>query len=100
MRDIFTSPLPEPVNLATSSKRIILNKRIHEDLLYRLRWSVLATLDDIEIATGPYDSTTNVPLFRYTLSNESITNRLFSQIRKVRTSKCLDRVDNDYKEEY
>jgi hypothetical protein len=70
----------------------MLNDRIREDLLYRLRWNVLATLDNIEIATGPYDQTTNVPLFGHPLADESIADPPFSRIDEVCIAECLDKV--------
>jgi hypothetical protein len=78
--------------MATRPKRYMLNDRIREDLLYRLRWNVFATLDDIEIATGPYDQTTNVPLLGHPLADKSIANPSFSRIDKVYIGECLDKV--------
>jgi hypothetical protein len=76
----------------------MLNDRIREDLLYRLRWNVLATLDNIEIATGPYDQTTNVPLFGHPLADEPIADPPFSRIDEVCIGECL--VQMDYRYEY
>lgn len=85
--------------MATRLKRIVLNDRIREDLLYRLRWNVFATLDEIEIRTGPCDQTTDVPLFGHHLANESIANPPLSRIDEVCIGECLDRVDMHYEEE-
>ena len=43
----------------------------------------MVTLDNIEIATGPYDQTTNVPLFSHPLADEPIAYPLFSRIDQV-----------------
>jgi hypothetical protein len=74
----------------------MLNDRIREDLLYRLRWNVFATLDDIEIATGPYDQTINVPLLGHPLADEPISDPPFSRIDEVCIAECLDQMDYRY----
>jgi hypothetical protein len=83
-------------------KRTMLTDRVREDILYRLRWNVLATLDDIEIATGPLDQATYVPLFGHPLADESIANPPFSRIDRLCISECLDKVVYRYEipEEY
>lgn len=78
--------------MATRLKRRMLADRIREDLLYRLRWNVVATLYNIEIAAGPYDQTTNVPLFGHPLADEPIADPPFSRIDEVYIGECLDKV--------
>ena len=70
----------------------MLNDRVREDLLYRLRWNILTALDDIKIAIGPCDQTTNVPLFSHPLADESVANPPFTRIN-VCISECLNKVD-------
>jgi hypothetical protein len=67
--------------------------------LYRLRWNVFATLDDVEIRTEPCDQTTNVPLFGHHLANESIANPPFSRVDEVCIGECLNRVGLHHEEE-
>jgi hypothetical protein len=98
----FDSSSPDLTKMATRPKRRMLTDRIREDLLYRLRWNVLATLDNIEIATGSYDQTTNVPLFGHPLADEPIAVPPFSRIDEVYIAECLDKVDfrHEIPEEY
>ncbi|KAH6870097.1 hypothetical protein BKA58DRAFT_171295 [Alternaria rosae] len=84
--------------MSSRPKRTSLQDRVREDLLYRLRWNVLAPLDDIKIRTGPGDSTTDVPLFEHYLANESIASPPFSRIDEVCVGEYLNRVDIRYEE--
>jgi hypothetical protein len=52
----------------------------------------LATLDDIEIATEPYEQVTNVPLFGHPLADDFIADPPFSRIDEVYNAECLDRM--------
>jgi len=47
--------------------------QIREDLLYRLRWNLLAPLQDIEIAIGPKNEETLVLLFDHPCANTPIS---------------------------
>jgi len=71
----------------------MLDDRVREDLLYRLRWNVLAALVDIEITIEPSDQTTNVRLFDHPLADESLANPPFTRIDEVCISECLNKVD-------
>jgi hypothetical protein len=74
-------------------KRHDLSGRIRQDLLHRLRWNNFAALDNIEIATGPYDQTTNVPLFNHSLADESIATPPLNRVDEVCISDCLGKLD-------
>jgi hypothetical protein len=78
--------------MGTRPKRRMLNDRIRKNILCRLRWNVLATLDDVEITTGPHEQTTNVPLFGHPLADDSIADPPFSRIDEVYNAECLDRM--------
>jgi len=47
--------------------------QIREDLLYRLRWNLLAPLQDIEITIGPKNEETLVPLFDHLCANAPLS---------------------------
>ena len=79
--------------MAKRPKRRMLNDRVREDLLYQLRWNVLATLEDIEITIGPSNQTTNVRLFCHPLANESLPDPPFTRINEVCINECLNKVD-------
>ncbi|USP78067.1 hypothetical protein yc1106_05341 [Curvularia clavata] len=84
--------------MTSRPKRSMLEVR--NDLLYRLRWNVFGPLDEIEIRTGPWDQTTDVPLFGHPLAKESIAVPPVSRIDKLCIAECLDRVDYRMEEAY
>lgn len=76
-----------------------LSDRIRMDLLFRLRWNILGSLDDVKIATGPHDQTALVPLFGCPLAEESLGQPPISLIDKVWMTDCMSKRDFDYAEE-
>ena len=86
--------------MVSRPKRAMLNDRLREDLLYRLRWNVLAPLDDIKIRTGAGDPTTDVPLFDSHLANESIANPPISRIDEVYMGDLVTRAELRHETEW
>ncbi|KAF1840368.1 uncharacterized protein K460DRAFT_296082 [Cucurbitaria berberidis CBS 394.84] len=72
--------------------------RIRHDLLYRLRWNIFAALDDIEIATGPHDQTTNLPFLGHPFADEFLTEPPLSRIQ-VCIRECEQKYDSEYFED-
>lgn len=60
-----------------------LGDRIRQDLLGRLRWNVLAPLEEVTVVTGPLGQTINVPLFDHPYANEPIADPPLSCIDKM-----------------
>jgi hypothetical protein len=78
-----------------------LGQRIRQDLLWRLRWNVVDAAEDIQIATGPYDQSTNMPFVSHPLANESLFDPPLSCINQIDIRDFGDQVDRDiyYSEE-
>lgn len=49
-----------------------LDHRIRQDPLHRLRWNVLAPLEEITIRIDPLHQTIDMPLLHHPLADESI----------------------------
>ncbi|KAJ4371596.1 hypothetical protein N0V83_004816 [Neocucurbitaria cava] len=87
MRDTMTSRLDD------------MGGRIRQDLLYRLRWNLLAALDNIDITTGPQDEESVVPFFSDAAAEESIAQPPLSRV-EVRIDDCLaNRLEEMYFDE-
>ena len=56
-----------------------LNRRIRQDHLYRLRWNLLGSLEDVKIASRPDDQTIYLPFFDHPAANECLTEPPTSQ---------------------
>lgn len=69
--------------------------RIRMDLLYRLRWDLLADLHDIKIAVGPENEESVVPLFDHSCVDEGIGEPSLSRI-EVCSGECLQRYENSF----
>ncbi|KAF2125614.1 hypothetical protein P153DRAFT_389066 [Dothidotthia symphoricarpi CBS 119687] len=67
-----------------------LDDRIRQDLLFRLRWNISATLEHIEITIGPHDQTTNVLFLGHPLADESLADPPLSRIQ-VGIDVCEDK---------
>lgn len=74
---------------------ISLDRRLRQDLLYRLRWDLSGTTEDIEIATGSYDQTVNMPLLGHPLADEPLFDPPLSCIEQVNVRDLTDKVDRD-----
>jgi hypothetical protein len=68
--------------------------RIRQDLLSRLRWSILGGLDNIEIAFGPHDQPTWLPFFGHSSANESLSEPPLSHVEAY-SQDCASRRDMD-----
>lgn len=67
--------------------------RIRMDLLYRLRWNLLADLHDTEIAVGPNNEERVVPLFDHFSADEDLVVPGLSRI-EVTNAECIDKYEN------
>jgi hypothetical protein len=72
-----------------------LDRRIRQDLLWRLRWNSVDAVEDIEIATGPHDRIINMPLLNHPLANESLFDPPLSCIDQIDIRDFGDQVDRD-----
>jgi hypothetical protein len=72
-----------------------LDRRLRQDLLYRLRWDLSGTVEDIEIATGSYDRTVNMPFFGHPLADEFLFDPPLSCNEQVNIRDLTDKVDRD-----
>ncbi|CAO2655985.1 Nn.00g047880.m01.CDS01 [Neocucurbitaria sp. VM-36] len=72
--------------------------RIREDILFRLRWNVLATLDSIEIATRHHNEVVFVPFFGNPSAQESIAQPPLNRV-EVNIGEFLNKRSLDYGEE-
>ncbi|KAH7076052.1 hypothetical protein FB567DRAFT_452497 [Paraphoma chrysanthemicola] len=75
--------------------RINLDRCFRRDLLWRLKWNLLAPVDDIEIATGPPDQITNLPLRDHTLSRESLADPPLSCIDEISIGDFSAKLDRE-----
>lgn len=86
-------------------QRTDLTNRVRQDLLYRLRWNIFATLDQVVIATGSTEPVNYVSLFSHQLADESVTEPPLNRIDQVhindcsekasRQNRCLDNSDDE-----
>jgi hypothetical protein len=74
---------------------IDIDERLRQDLLHRLRWDLTGTVEDVEIATGPYDQTVNVPFLGYPLADESLFDPPLSCIAQINIRDLADKEDRD-----
>ena len=70
--------------------------RIRQDLLFRLRWNLLTSLDNVEIAVGPPGQTTYVSLFSHVLASEPLARPPLSCIDSVWIADYMDRGTGAY----
>ncbi len=76
-------------------KLVNMEHRIRMDLLYRLQWDLLADLNEIQIAVGPDNEESVVPLFEQNCAEEDITKSGLSRI-EVCSDECLRRYENSF----
>ncbi|KAF2714296.1 hypothetical protein K504DRAFT_367104 [Pleomassaria siparia CBS 279.74] len=76
----------------------MMDHRMRRDIIYRLRWNILGTLENIEIAAGPHGEETFVPFVGSSYANESIAQPPLSRL-SVRVGEFLDKRSFDYAEE-
>ncbi|KAH7065808.1 hypothetical protein BKA63DRAFT_524665 [Paraphoma chrysanthemicola] len=85
----------QPRDMSQDEVIISLGRRFRQDLLWRLRWNVLAPVDNIEIATGPPDQTTDLPLRDHPLASESLADPPLSCIDEISIGDFTDKLDRE-----
>jgi hypothetical protein len=68
---------------------------IRLDLLYRLRWNIMADLQDVEIVVGAKDEEKTVPLFGHPSADEVISEPGLSRI-EVNSRECREKFNLSY----
>jgi hypothetical protein len=83
------------INDTMAPKLVNMEQRIRMDLLYRLRWDLLAGLHDIEIAVGPENAESVVVLFDQPCVDEDIAEPGLRRV-EVCSDECLRRYENSF----